>query len=158
MRILHILSKDVTPEQENRFLRLLDVLMSVSHEHSALSCVSKTIEEALAAKHIPHDIQKFGGMFDLRTKKSFENIENSFRPHIIISHSENSAAFTHHMNKKRPHIALISGDGTDRTIASYCDHTIMIGEKTKDEDILKTALSRFEKVLKQYEEGACQSS
>ena len=153
MRILHILSKDITPAQEERFLRLLNILMAVSHEHTALSCAAPLIEEKLAEKNIPHDIQKFGGMFDLRTKKSFENIIHSFNPHIIVSHSQDSATFTHGMNKKRPHIALISGNGSDRTIARHCDHTIMIGEKAKDGDILKTALSRFEKVLKQYEAG-----
>lgn len=151
MRILHILSKDVTTEQEARFLRLMGVLLSVDHQHAAVSAPLKKANDFMTQNKIPCDTQKFGGMFDLRTKKAFDTALQNHNPHIIISHSRDSASFVHMLNKDIPHIAMISGDGADRDIAASCDHTIMIGEKTKDEDILKTALSRFEKVLKKYE-------
>lgn len=152
MRILHILSKDITPEQETRFLRLLGVLNAVSDKHSVLSAQLKGITVPLEKSNVPHEVQKFGGMFDLRTKKALQDIISTFKPHIIISHSEDSAAFTSTHIKDIPHIGMIDGGSADRYIASFCDHTIMMTEKQKDSDVLKNALARFETVLKRHEE------
>ncbi len=152
MRILHILSKDATVTQQQQFLRFLAILDSVSDTHRTLTFPFKDIEKELSSKGATFDTQKFGGMFDLRTKKALQDIMNNFTPHIIVSHSEESAAFTSTHIKSTPHIGIIDGGSADRHIASFCDHTVMVTEKHEDAEILKTALSRFETVLKRHEE------
>ena len=152
MKILHILAKDATAKQQQQFLLLYDILSTVSDTHHSLIYTFKSIENALQERQATFEIQKFGGMFDLRTKKALQDIMSTFNPNIIVSHSEESAAFIAAHAKNTPHIGIINGSASDRPIASLCDHTVLMNEEQDDKAILKTALSRFEKVLKRNEE------
>lgn len=152
MRILHIVAKDTSADQKKNFMRLLELLSSVSDTHRTLCYPSREIEKFLKSKNFTYDTQKFGGMFDLRTKKALQDITQTFNPHVVISHSEESAAFTSTHLKNVPHIGVINGGASDRHIASFCDHTVKISEDMKDKDILKNTLSRFETVLKRHGE------
>lgn len=152
MRLFHILAKDSSADQQRNFMRLLEVLSSVSDTHQTLCYPFRDVEAFLKKEKVSYSAQKFGGMFDLRTKQALHNILRTFNPHIVISHSGESASFTSTHIPTLPHIGIINGSDTDRYIASFCDHTVKVGEDMEDKDILKNTLSRFETVLKRHGE------
>ncbi|GEM_PF-2842806 len=90
MKIFHIKSSDCTLEMENRFADLIAAFAALGISQRVMMSASNRLAAHCAALSIPCDIQKFSGMFDLRTPQAGQRLADKFDPHIIQTHSFDS--------------------------------------------------------------------
>ncbi len=134
MRILHIIAGDKTPKSESRFMNLLETFSAVNLEQMALLAPNKDLEARLTALSLPYKVQKFAGLFDLRSQKAVKDAVKQFKPHIIHSHSSASAAFVAKTATTIPHITFLSSDDDEQKMLAQCDCAIKVSfqQPTKD--------------------------
>ncbi len=92
MKILHVKAGDRSLETDNRFADLVKALTLFDIDQRVLMAADKAREEAVEALGIPCHVEKFGGMFDLRTQQATQQILESYRPHLIQLHTRDSSS------------------------------------------------------------------
>jgi len=98
MKIFHIKSSDCTMQATHRFADLVCALASIGIKQHVLMSADPHLESQFIDMEISFDVQKFGGLFDLRTQQAAQHIAGSFGPHIIQTHSPNSASVIAKLN------------------------------------------------------------
>jgi len=122
-------------EVEHRFTDMVRALSTLGIGQHVLMAPNGRCEDIFASLGVPYDIQKFSGMFDLRTQQAGQQIADSLGPHIIQVHSLASASAA----AKIRHTALHIGFAGPLRPAS-CDILLSVeyghGGRKLDYDIL----------------------
>lgn len=79
-------------EMDQRFADLVGAFAALGISQHVLMAPDERHEARFAALSVPYAIQKFSGLFDLRTSRAAQKIADEYRPHIIQTHSPGSVA------------------------------------------------------------------
>lgn len=110
MRIFHILPHNTSIEEDQNFLALAGSFKTLGFKQAVATRQDEPLLTALEAMDIPVSVQKFGGMFDLRTKKTIQAEILDFKPHIVQGHGITSLDFEKDIPPHIPYIPLIGHD------------------------------------------------
>ncbi|MCB9990970.1 MAG: glycosyltransferase family 4 protein [Rhodospirillales bacterium] len=94
MKVFHIKSTDTSAEATRRFADLVLSLAELGIRQYVVMDANEIIEARFQEAGIPFSVQKFSGLFDLRTQQAAQQIAESFGPHIIQTHSPDSATIS----------------------------------------------------------------
>ena len=110
MKIFHIKAADYSTEMKNRFADLVCAFASIGINQQVLMTADEALESHFTDMDIPFHIQKFSGMFDLRTQQTAQQIAESFGPHVIHTHTPDSANVISKLNYEALRIAFLHDD------------------------------------------------
>lgn len=110
MKILHIHAPDATDESQDRFVDLLSALAESGIRQCVFMGQDTSLEGRLQGLNIPLHTRKFGGMFDLRPLQIVRQVAQSFGPHVIQTHTPDSAALAAKLQTESPHVGFSHAD------------------------------------------------
>lgn len=125
MRILHIIGGDHSDIEQALITGLIGALNLPGIDQMVILRANDTLESVLGNRNIPFFVEKFGGLFDLKTQKAINEYAAAFQPHIVQSHSLVAAQAFAGAECVAPHFGAISGSASesDKKIQALCRGT-----------------------------------
>jgi glycosyltransferase involved in cell wall biosynthesis len=134
MRILHILADDANSQEEQNLINMVCAFKTLGIEQFAILNPNQNIAEKLSEQNVEVNIQKFSGIFDLRTKKFINEYINKTQPHIVQTHTPISARFCDKTPDKVAHVGILNGDNNDNKTISICNAVFSFGSNDNETD------------------------
>jgi hypothetical protein len=125
MRILHIIGGDNSEIEQVLITGLIGALNLPGIDQMVILRANDTLEAVLDKRAIPFFIEKFGGLFDLKTQKAIGEYAAAFNPHIVQSHDLCAAQAFAASGFTAPHFGAQTGRSVedDKKIKALCVDT-----------------------------------
>ncbi len=120
MKIFHIKAADATEEMERRFADLVEALAALGIRQYVIMSASPERQAQFDRIKVPYTIQKFSGLFDLRTLQAAQQIAESFGPHLIQTHTPDAVTLAAKIQFNTVRIGFAASDVAQhkRTLAA----------------------------------------
>lgn len=123
MKIFHIKSPDCTRETERRFADLVSAFAALGISQHVLMNAEDSHTARFSAHYVPAEVQKFSGLFDLRTQQAAQRIADEFKPHIVMIHAPGAGTVAAKIRSD----ALRLGFTETGAAAPPCDIALSVG-------------------------------
>ena len=131
MRILHVIADDATPCEEQCFLNTLLSFKTIGIDQKAIIKTESHLASTLKEAGISFSEQKFGGMFDLRTKTGIQKIIEDMAPPIVQAYTAASIRLCDKLPAKTALVGLFANN--DPQLLASCHGVLLTGIPKKEE-------------------------